>query len=109
MKISIFDGIRPASLEDLPIIQDLESNFKVGEKVQVFSKKGKFYLYPPEQLSDKNLRFCRIINIQGNTLRVQIKDDEFRNCHICDVTDLISPHPLHELQVGDYTIGRIVN
>jgi hypothetical protein len=77
--------------------------------VQVFSKKGKFYLYPPEQLSDKNLRFCRIINIQGNTYRVQIKDDEFRNCHICDVTDLISPHPLHELQVGDYTIGRIVN
>lgn len=47
VKISIFDGIRPASLEDLPIIQDLQNNFKVGEKVQVFSKKGKFYLYPP--------------------------------------------------------------
>ncbi len=81
----------------------------MGDKVQVYSKKGKHYLYPPEQLSDKNLRYCRIISIQGNFLRVQIKEDEFRNCHICDITDLISPHPLHEYEVGDYTIGRIVN
>lgn len=109
IKINIFDGIKPASLDDLPIIQDLQSNFKVGEKVQIFAKKGKYYLYPPEQISDKNLRFCRIISVQGNSYRLQTKEDEFRNCHICDVTDIISPHPLHQYQIGEYTIGRIVD
>lgn len=41
--------------------------------MQVYSQKGRYYLYPPEQLSDKNLRFCRIISVQGNSLRVQTK------------------------------------
>lgn len=95
IKINIFDGIRPASLDDLPIIQDIESNYQVGQRVQVFQKKGQFYLYPPEQLSDKSLRFCRVIGIQNNSLRLQIKKDEFKSCHICDITDLISPFPLH--------------
>lgn len=109
VKINIFDGIRPASLDNLPIITDLESHYQVGSRIQVFSKKGKYFLYPPEQLSDKNLRFCRVITIHGNSLRVQTRENEFKNCHICDITDLISPHPLHEYNVGDYTIGRIIN
>ena len=75
IKVNIFQGIRPASLDDLPIIQDLEGNFTVGDKVQVFHKYGKYYLYPPEQLSDKNLRFCRIISVQGNSLRVQTNEN----------------------------------
>ena len=75
VKINIFDGIRPASLEDLPIIQNIKDNFAVGEKVHLFSKKGKYYLYPPEQMSDKNLRFGRVINIQGNSMRIQTKED----------------------------------
>jgi rRNA biogenesis protein RRP5 len=77
--------------------------------VQVFSKKGKHFLYPPEQLSDKNLRFCRVIKVHGNSLRVQTRENEFKNCHVCDITDLVTPFPLHEYQVGDYTIGRIVS
>jgi hypothetical protein len=109
IKVNIFDAIRPASLEDLPIIQDIEGHFKVGESVQVFWKQGKHYLYPPEQLSDKALKFCRVIAIQGNYLRLQTREDEFRSCHICDITDIVSPHPLHEYKVGEYTIGRIVN
>ena len=108
VKVNIFNGIRPASIEDLPIIQNLEDNFASGDKVQLFTKKGKYFLYPPEQLSDKSLRFCRVINIQGNTLRLQTKEDEFRTCNITDVTDIISPHPLHEYQPGDYVIGRII-
>jgi hypothetical protein len=95
VKINIFDGIRPASLDDLPVITDIEANYQVGSRVQVFYKKGKYYLYPPEQLSDKSLRFCRIITIHGNSLRVQTRENEFKNCHICDITDILSPHPLH--------------
>ena len=30
IKINIFDGIRPASLDDLPTIQDIASNFAIG-------------------------------------------------------------------------------
>jgi hypothetical protein len=75
VKINIFDGIKPASLDDLPIIQDLESNYQVGQRIQVYQKKGQYYLYPPEQLSDKSLRFCRVISIQNNYLRLQIKKD----------------------------------
>jgi hypothetical protein len=95
VKINIFDGVRPASLDDLPLITDIEGHYQAGSRVQVFSKKGKHYLYPPEQLSDKNLRFCRIIAIHGNSYRVQTRENEFRNCHICDITDLVSPYPLH--------------
>lgn len=75
VKINIFDGIRPASIDDLPIIQDIESHYHVGERIQVFYKKGKYYLYPPEQLSDKSLRFGRIIKIHGSSLRVQTKEN----------------------------------
>ncbi len=109
VKINIFDGIRPASLDDLPIITDIPNHFAVGSRVQVFAKRGKYYLYPPEQLSDKQLRFCRVVAIHGNSLRLQTKENEFKNCHICDITDLVTPYPLHEYQVGDYTIGRIVS
>lgn len=109
IKVNIFDGIKPPSIDDLPLITDLESHYQIGSRVQVFSRKGKFYLYPPEQLCDKDLRFCRIVAIHGNSLRVQTKENQFKNCHICNITDLISPYPLHEYQVGDYTIGRVIS
>lgn len=32
-------------------------------------------MYPPEQLSDKSLKFCRVIAIHGNSLRLQTKKD----------------------------------
>jgi hypothetical protein len=75
IKVNIFDGIKPPSIDDLPLITDLESHYQIGSRVQVFSRKGKFYLYPPEQLCDKELRFCRIVAIQGNLLRVQTKEN----------------------------------
>jgi hypothetical protein len=75
--------------------------------VQLYFKKGKHFLYPPEQLSDKSLRFGRIVSIQGNNLRLQTKEGEFKTCHITDVTDTVSPHPLHEHQVGDFVVGRV--
>ena len=73
VKINIFDGIRPASLDGLLTITDIEAHFQAGSRVQVFSKKGKYFLYPPEQLSDQSLRFCRVIAVHGNSLRVQTR------------------------------------
>lgn len=40
VKISVFNGIRPPSVQDLPIIKDLATNFQVGQKIRVF-RKGK--------------------------------------------------------------------
>ena len=53
IKICVFDGIKPAALSNLPMIQNLSENFEIGQKVKIFRKKNKYYLYPPEQLSDK--------------------------------------------------------
>lgn len=39
VKISAFTGIKPASLESLPIIQNLAENYQIGQKVTVFRKK----------------------------------------------------------------------
>ena len=47
IKLNIFEGIRPASLENLPIVQDLQSHYQIGERIQIFQKKGKYFLYPP--------------------------------------------------------------
>ena len=38
VKISIFNGIKPAALGNLPIIRDLKSQFEVGQQVRVFRK-----------------------------------------------------------------------
>ena len=72
VKISIFNGIKPAALGNLPIIRDLKSQFEVGQQVRVFRKGKEFFLYPPEQLSDKNLRICRVVSQKGAFLRLQV-------------------------------------
>ena len=72
VKLSIFNGVKPAALGNLPIIRDLKSQFEVGQQVRVFRNGKEHYLYPPEQLSDKNLRICRIISQKGPYLRVQV-------------------------------------
>ena len=43
IKVNIFDGIKPPSIDDLPLITDLESHYQIGSRVQVFSRKGKLY------------------------------------------------------------------
>jgi hypothetical protein len=55
------------------------------------------------------LRICKIIKAQDGYLRVQIKKDDFRSCHISDITDLITPYPLSEYKIGEYTICRIID
>lgn len=72
VKISIFNGIRPASVQDLPIIKNLTENFEVGQKIRVFRKGKEYFLYPPEQLSDKNLKICKVVGQKGSILRLQI-------------------------------------
>jgi hypothetical protein len=109
VKISIFGGIRPASLQDLPIISNLTENFEIGQKVRVFRKGKEYFLYPPEQLSDKSLRICKVVGQKGSILRLQVGKSEFKNCHICDITDVITPFPFAEVKVGEYKIGRLLN
>ena len=45
-------------------------------------------------MKDNALRYCRILGINGSYLRVQTNDKEFMNCHISNVTDIITPYPL---------------
>lgn len=71
IKISIFKGIKPASLNNLSVIQNLSENFEVGQKVRVFRKGKEYFLYPPEQLSDKDLRICRVVSFKGSFVRLQ--------------------------------------
>lgn len=59
-------------------------------------------------MKDKDLRYCRILGIKGSHIRVQTGDKQFKNCHITNVTDIITPYPLSEYKVGEYTIGRII-
>ena len=75
VKICVFDGIKPAALSSLPIIQNLEDHFEINQKIKIFRKKNKYYLYPPEQLSDKELRICRVVAQQGSQLRLQIQQN----------------------------------
>lgn len=109
VKIDAFSGIVPASLEALPVLQNIPEHFEVNKRVPLYKKKKGYSLYPPEQLCDPELRICRIVSRQGCSLRVQISCDEFRNCHICDVSDIISPYPLADFNVGSYAIGRIID
>jgi hypothetical protein len=108
-KISIFDGVRAPSLNEAHIISNLEEHYKVGQNVRVFRKGKSYFLYPPEQMKDKELRFCRVLDVKGSHLRVQTGDKEFKNCHITNITDIITPYPLSEFKVGEYTIGRIIS
>lgn len=108
VKISIFNGIKPAALGNLPIIRDLASQFEAGQHVRVFRKAKEYFLYPPEQLSDKALRICRVVGQKGAFLRLQVAKNEFKNCHISDVTDMILPYPFAEVNIGEYVIGRLL-
>jgi hypothetical protein len=58
-------------VNNLPIIQDLASHYQVGQKIRVFRKGKDYFLYPPEQLSDKNLRICKVAGQKGSILRLQ--------------------------------------
>lgn len=99
-KISIFDGVRAPSLNEVHIIQNLEEHYKVGQQVRVFRKNKQFFLYPPEQMKDPELRYCRVLDVKGSHLRIQTGENEFKNCHITNVTDIVTPYPLSEYKVG---------
>ena len=73
-KISVFNGIRPPSIAEAHVITNLEDHYKVGQNVRVFRKGKQYFLYPPEQMKDKDLRYCRILGIKGSHIRVQTGD-----------------------------------
>lgn len=44
-----------------------------------------------------------------SSLRVQTDKDKFKNCHICDVTDIICAYPLHEYPKGQLAVARVID
>lgn len=78
--LSIFKHI--CTPEQLATVLPLDEHFHVGDRVKIYIKDNEYYLYPPEQLTNPQLKICRVVGQKSPIVRLQYDKDGFGSCHI---------------------------